>query len=233
MYKDKKILALITARGGSKGIPQKNIKPLAGLPLIAWTIKTALKSSYIDSLILSTDNMEIAKIAEDYGCKVPFMRPAQYAQDESCSMSVILHALAEYDDHFDYLLLLQPTSPFRTTTHIDDIIQYAIDNVEAQVVSVNRVKKSPEYLFHIDKNNALHSCLPSSKQVRRQDMLATYEHNGALYISDINYLKANQSYLTKDTKAFVTEGIINLDLDTQADLDLAEYYIEKRKIKTP
>src|SRR5690606_9725040 len=128
MFGDKKVLGLITARGGSKGIPRKNIKLLGGKPLIAWTIDAALKSRYIDRLILSSDDNEIISIAKSLNCDVPFVRPSELATEISSSMDVVLHALDHVGEFFDFLLLLQPTSPFRTSEDIDAIIESCIKN---------------------------------------------------------------------------------------------------------
>src|SRR5690606_696725 len=178
MYNDKKILALITARGGSKGIPGKNTKLLGGKPLIAWTIEEALKSRYIDNLILSSDCDDIIATALSYGCDVPFVRPPELAADDSSSMDVILHALQVLNQNYDYLLLLQPTSPFRKSSDIDGIIEFTMRNNFDLSISVSKVKKSPAYLYKIEDLKLI-PYIEATVQLRRQDMPSTYEHNGA------------------------------------------------------
>ena len=230
MLKTKKILALITARGGSKGIPYKNIKPLGGKPLIQWTIEAALASKYIDKLVLSSDDAAIIKVASDAGCSVPFVRPQELATDTSTSMEVILHALENVGGDFDCLLLLQPTSPFRTVEHIDAMIEFAINQNADMVISIARVKKHPAYLYQLDGDN-LKPFFSTHHQLRRQDMPLTYEHNGAMYFSKIDFLKRVKSYNVEQAIGYEMSGIANLDIDEQDDWDYAEYVIERGKLR--
>lgn len=221
MYKDKRILALITARGGSKGIPGKNIKPLGGKPLINWTIDAAKSSEYIDRLIISTDSEDIAQIAQNAGCEVPFIRPAELATDKSTSMDAIMHALSSVGDNYDYLLLLQPTSPFRKVEHINAIIQQGIDTKSKMTVSVTESKKHPAFMFS-QENGVLASVVKNEQHQRRQDMPKVYEHNGALYFSEIPYLKMVKSYNCQDVRAFEMGLIDSIDLDSPMDWLYAE-----------
>ncbi|MCO5113694.1 MAG: acylneuraminate cytidylyltransferase family protein [Bdellovibrionaceae bacterium] len=230
MYKNKTILALITARGQSKGIPRKNIKQLGKHPLIAWTIEAAKKSKYLDDIVLSTDDNEIAAIAEQYGCKVPFIRPNHLALDTSTSMDVILHALEEVNKQYDYLLLLQPTSPFRSYQDINGIIETTIDQNALMSVSVIKQRKPPQYSFMIC-DNKLKQIIPSTTQLRRQDFPLTYEHNGSLYLSDTSFLKKEKNYLNNKIIPFIMEGLgASVDLDTMDDWLYAEFLIEKNLI---
>ena len=225
MYKNKKILALITARGGSKGIPKKNIKDLGGKPLIYWSIDEAKKSRYIDKLILSSDSAEIIDIAKARGCEVPFVRPAALAEDESTSMEVILHALSLVGD-YDYLLLLQPTSPFRTVEHIDAIITMCLDIEASMMISVKKVKKHPFFMYESDAGY-LKPLLGFRTQMRRQDLPAVYEHNGALYFAEIDFLKHVKTYNVPQAKLFEMSDIESIDIDDISDWDYAEYLIAK------
>ena len=226
MYNNKKLLALITARGGSKGIPDKNIKLLGGKPLIAWTIDEAKKSKYIDRLILSSDCENIQEIAKQFSCEVPFSRPKELASDTSSSIDVILHALDNIYEEFDYLMLLQPTSPFRTVADIDKVVEESIDSNIELMVSVAKVKKHPSYLYKIE-NNKLIPYIETNKQLRRQDMPATYEHNGAIYFSTVDFIKKNKTYNSVEAVGFEMFGSGNLDIDTYEDLEYAEYLINK------
>lgn len=231
MYKKNSILALIPARGGSKSIPKKNIKSLAGKPLIHWTIDAAYQSKYIDRLIVSTDDEEIAAEAERRACEVPFIRPSILAQDDTGSIEVILHALDTISDKYDFLLLLQPTSPFRTSDDIDAIIEFAIDNDVPAAVSVALAKKHPMYLYEILEGK-LKPFIPGAKnQVRRQDMPPAYEHNGALYIASTDFLRNKQSFNSEEVYAFPRVGRINLDIDTLEDWNYAEYILTKGDFK--
>ena len=227
MYRRNRILALITARGGSKGIPRKNIKPLGGKPLICWTIDAAMGSKYIDRLILSSDDEEIIHTAENANCEVPFVRPYELARDETSSMDVILHALAEIKESYEYLLLLQPTSPFRTAADIDGIIETCINKNAKMMVSVARLKKHPAFMYHL-KGPYLESFFDVREQLRRQDMPTAYEHNGALYISTVEFIKKVKSYNVPEAMAFEMHGMVNIDIDEPTDWEYAEYLLFKK-----
>ncbi|AGF79647.1 CMP-N-acetylneuraminic acid synthetase [Desulfocapsa sulfexigens DSM 10523] len=229
MYKQKKILALITARGGSKGILKKNIKLLGDKPLICWTIEAALHSQYIDRLILSSDDFEIIEIAKMANCEVPFTRPKYLAEDETSSMDVIMHALEQIEEEYDYLLLLQPTSPFRTTQQIDNIIATCLDEECGMMISVARLKKHPMFMYRLN-GQYLESLMDTQQQLRRQDMPAAYEHNGALYLAEIDLLKRVKSYTIPEAYAFIMTGVANLDIDDQEDWQYAEFLIEKGQV---
>lgn len=227
MFKDKKILGLIPARGGSKQIPRKNVKPLGGKPLIYWTIAAARKSAHLDRLIVSTDDKEIARSASQQGCEVPFLRPSSLAKDESGSIEVILHALGELEQEYDYVLLLQPTSPFRPPGVIDRFVEFAINKSADAAVSVCRAPKHPSYLFEI-VDNQLSPCMEgATKQVRRQDMPKAYQHDGALYLATPSFLHCVGSFNHPGIYAFEQEGIATLDVDTPEDWDYAEFAIDK------
>jgi N-acylneuraminate cytidylyltransferase len=229
MYKQQRILALIPARGGSKGIPRKNVKKLAGKPLIQWTIEAAKQSKYIDRLILSSDDQEIIGVAQSLDCEAPFVRPPELALDTTSSMDVIMHALDHIGQNdalsFTHLLLLQPTSPFRETSHIDQIIEQCIDKSAEMMISVNRLKKHPSYMYYLD-NGYLTSFQPVKQQLRRQDMPVSYEHNGALYFSEISVLRKTLSYNYAAAMPFEMSKSASLDLDEPADWDYAEHLIK-------
>lgn len=229
MINNKRILALITAREGSKGIPGKNIKPLGGLPLICWTINAAKESKYIDKLVLSSDGLEIIRIAHQYGCDAPFIRPKELAKDETSSMEVIEHALASLPEKFDYLLLLQPTSPFRTPNDIDLFIESSISKRIS--VSVCKLKKHPMYMYYIENEKLVPFFENGSLQLRRQDMPPAYEHNGALYLAEIETLSREKSFNTPHTAPYITTGDINIDIDTPDDWNYAELVAKRWSVK--
>lgn len=229
MIEGKTILALITARGGSKGIPGKNIVDLGGKPLIAWTIEAAQKSAYIDRLILSSDDTGIIHVAKQFGCEVPFVRPATLALDVTPSMDVILHALNALEASYDYLLLLQPTSPFRTTEHIDQAIKHLFKKKAVSVVSVSRTKKSPDLIFYQEETGKLIPIIKSDERVtRRQDARPAFEYNGAVYFTNIEYLKQVKSYKTPDTVGVELTDFVDIDIDSPEDLEYARYLAEKK-----
>jgi len=227
MVKGKTILALITARGGSKGIPKKNIVDLGGKPLIAWTIEAAQQSQYIDRLVLTSDDSEIIRVAKQFGCEVPFVRPAELALDTTPSMDVILHALDSLDTQYDYLLLLQPTSPFRRTQHINEAVEFLLKTEANSIVSISPVKKSPELIFYVAENGALKPVVESTHTTRRQDSKPAFEYNGAIYLTHIPYLKKVRSYKTPETRGIELSNFINLDIDEPKDLAYARYIVEK------
>lgn len=222
MYQGKSILALITARGGSKGIPRKNIKTLAGKPLINWTIDAAKKSKYIDRLILSSDDDEIIEQALISGCEVPFVRPDYLAADDTRSMDVIIYTLENLNSEYDYLLLLQPTSPFRTTEQIDQIIKQGIDTASSVTVSVTESKKHPAFMYTLDREKLV-PVTKKIKQERRQDMPHVYEHNGALYFAKVPHLLKVKTYDGDNVSAFVMNALSSIDLDEAIDWEFAEY----------
>ncbi|ASK35492.1 CMP-N-acetylneuraminic acid synthetase [Alcanivorax sp. N3-2A] len=222
MIEGKSVLALITARGGSKGIPGKNIKPLAGKPLIAWSIEAARASRYLDRLVVSSDAGDILEVARRYGAEVPFTRPEALAADDTGSMEVILHALQALDQPYDYLLLLQPTSPFRTAADIDDALEQTVREGASLTVSVARLKKHPMFMYKVEGGKLVPFLDNAGTQLRRQDMPAAFEHNGALYIARVPYLLQARSFNTPEATPYVMDGPVNLDIDTPEDWEQAE-----------
>ena len=223
MYLGKKCLALIPARGGSKGVPQKNIRKVAGRPLIAWTIVEAKKSKYIDSLVLSSDDEVISKIAKDWGCDVPFIRPSEFARDETPGIDVVLHALEKLPE-YDYLILLQPTTPLRTVQDIDGCFEFFIKQNANVCVSVSEVSKTPYWMYTLNEENHMKPILDSNFP-RRQDFPKVYSLNGVLYIADTKWLMEHRAFVTKETFAYKMCSSRSLDIDTEWDMKLCEYIL--------
>jgi N-acylneuraminate cytidylyltransferase len=226
MYDNNTILAIITARGGSKGIPRKNIKLLSGKPLICWTIEAARQSKYIDRLILSSEDAEIIRIAQQAHCEAPFVRPKELAEDTSSSIDVIMHALDHLEQQYDYILLLQPTSPFRTVKDIDAMITKCFQVNAGMMVSISKIKKHPSFLYQLD-GIYLKSFLATKTQLRRQDMPPTYEHNGAMYLAQTDLFRKVKSFNIPECAGFEMFGRGNIDIDEQDDFDYAEYLLNK------
>ena len=221
-----RVLGLITARGNSKGLPRKNILPVGGKPLIAWTIEAGLAANSIDRLVLSSDNEEIMDTAKEYGCDVPFRRPDHLATDEAGSMEVILHALEELPG-YDYLVLLQPTSPLRTYYDIDEAFNHIVETGADACVSVCEAKESPYLMFSMDELSRLNSLLPDVHETqRRQDLKPAYLVNGAIYIAKSDYLKREGGFFGKDTVACKMPRSRSLDIDTQDDFDIFKEFIK-------
>ncbi|WP_339261586.1 acylneuraminate cytidylyltransferase family protein [Lysinibacillus sp. FSL K6-3209] len=221
-----KVLAIIPARGGSKGVPRKNIKVLAGKPLIAWTIEEAKKSKYITRTILSSDNEEIIQIAKEYGCDVPFVRPTELAQDDTPGITAVLHAL-EQCEGYEYVVLLQPTSPFRTVEDIDNCIEYTINQQAKFCVSVTEAEQSPYWMYTIE-NGKMKPIIEQDKlATRRQDLPNVYVLNGAIYVARVEDIIEKKTFLTEETTSFIMSNDNSLDIDTVLDFEISEYLIGK------
>ena len=223
MYEGKKILAIIPARGGSKGIPHKNIINLCGKPLIAYTIEAAQKSMYVDTVLVSTDDIEIQRISEQYGAMVPFLRDAMIATDKATTISVVVDAvqrLSMNGENYDVVILLQPTSPLRTTEEIDVAVDVFFQNDMQGVVSVNAVETSP-FLLRTIEGHRLQRIISESSTIRRQDMPTYYEVNGAIYINHIREIDENLSF-NDNPIPYIMNREHSVDIDTWDDLEMAK-----------
>jgi CMP-N-acetylneuraminic acid synthetase len=229
MYKGKSFLAIIPARGGSKRLPGKNIKKIAGKPLIAWTIDAALKSKYIDKVIVSTDDESIKKIAREAGAEVPFDRPAEISSDTATSVDVILHALENVERDFDFIVLLQPTSPLRNSGHIDEAIEFLIQKNANAVISVGRIDHSLKWVNTLPESLAMDNFLTGDLAFQRsQGHDDYYILNGAVYICSTRKLKEEKSlFLKSNIYAFVMGKQSSVDIDNEDDFDYARYLLEK------
>jgi CMP-N,N'-diacetyllegionaminic acid synthase len=228
MMKSKRVLAVIPARGGSKGLPGKNIMNLHGKPLLAWTIEEAQKSKYIDRIILSSDDEEIIRVAREWGCEVPFVRPMELAQDHTPGIDPILHAI-QFCAGYDYVVLLQPTSPLRTVEDIDGCISFCLDNQASACVSVTAVDKSPYWMYTLNSSYQLSPLIQTDNLIaRRQDLPEIWALNGAVYVSNTTWLVQSKTFLTEDTLGFVMPMERSMDIDSKMDFDLAEFLLSRR-----
>ena len=224
------ILAIIPARGGSKGIPRKNIRPLAGKPLIGWTIDAAKQASCIDRLIVSTDDDEIASAALELGADVPFMRPTELAFDETPGIAPVLHAIEQLPE-YDWVLLLQPTSPLRSADDIDGIWQFCQERSAPSAVSVCEVGKHPYWMYHLNTAQCLEPCFTGKLEVtRRQELPQAYALNGALYLAQTDWLIKNKNFIGDDTLGYVMPFERSADLDTPEDWRWIEDLMEQRHL---
>lgn len=226
MKKKPKIFALIPARGGSKGIPRKNIKSIAGKPLIGWTIEAALRSQLLDEVIVSTEDEEIAAVARQWGAQVPFLRPAELAQDDTPGMAPVLHALEQLPE-FDAVLLLQPTSPLRTTQDIDACISLAHTLQASAAVSVCEPEKHPYWMYRLSDDQRLRTLIDAPNVSCRQDLPPVYGLNGALYYACADWLKQHRTFVTDETVAYLMSRERSVDLDTLFDWKLAELLLKE------
>ncbi len=232
MIADKRVLAIIPARGGSKGIPDKNLKILGDKPLIAWTIQSALKSSYIDQVIVSTDSDRIAEVAREYGAEVPFKRPDEFASDTATASDVITHAITHFEktaNGYDWFVYLQPTSPFRTTEQIDlAIAALSRDSNAETVVSVREVTEQPMWMKTVSPDGYLNSLLEAeSEHIPRQGLGIVYILNGAIFVSTCSGYVKNHSFYFGNTLPYIMNLSSSVDIDTPEDWQTAETLLQK------
>ena len=230
------IIGLIPARGGSKGIPGKNIALCGGRPLLAYTAVAALSAKSLGRVILSTDDPAIASVGKEWGVDVPFVRPTELASDTASSLSVMAHALKcvqSAGTHVDAIVLLQPTSPLRVARHIDEAVSLLLDSGADTVVSVMEVphRFNPPSLMRIEENT-LHSLIEGGDFVlRRQDLPTLYARNGPAILVIRPAQIATGHFYSGKTVPYVMPSIDSLDVDTPEDLELAEAIISHRLSK--
>lgn len=230
MYKNNKILGIIPARAGSKGVSRKNLRLLADKPLLTWTIEAAKSSAYLDRILLSSEDDEIIKVAKDYGLDVPFKRPVELAQDDTPSIDPVLHALNELrDENYTHVVLLQPTSPFRTGADIDAAIKLCLDENAPSCISVTETVLPPWWMFRLDTQKKLLPIIDTEQiPLRRQDAPKAYQLNGAIYVSNCDYLKKQNSFICPETIAYVMPSNRSMDIDSELDFALAELIIKTK-----
>jgi N-acylneuraminate cytidylyltransferase/CMP-N,N'-diacetyllegionaminic acid synthase len=224
-------LAVIPARGGSKGVPRKNLRLLAGKPLIAWTIEAALGAPSLRRVIVSTDDPEIAQVARRWGADVPFRRPSALARDETPGIEPVLHAVEWLAQHGGYqpdeVLLLQPTSPLRTARDIEAAIRLGRQTNADAVVSVTPVHEHPYWTKQLEPDGRLTSCAPPEEAgLRRQELPPRYVVNGAIYLVRSSVLLAAHTFYTERTYGYVMPRERSLDIDTSWDFRLAELVLQ-------
>lgn len=233
MFKGRRFLALIPARGGSKGLKDKNIRQLNNKPLLAYTIEAAKESRIFDRIIVSTDSEEIAAVALKYGAEVPFMRPKELATDTASSMDVLIYTielLQESNDKYDYVALLQPTSPLRTSQDIVGAVNLLIEKNANSVVSVCKVEHSPLWSNTLPEDLSLKDFIrPEIRNLRRQDLPIFYRLNGAIYIVKVSYILESKDFFGQESYAYIMPVNRSVDIDTELDLVLAEVLLQHEK----
>jgi len=230
--KKETIVAVITARGGSKGIPQKNLRTILGKPLIAYSIEAALQAKTLTRTIVSTDDETIAQVSEQYGADLPFLRPQHLATDTAPSIAVLQHAvtyLAEQEGYStDIVVCLQPTSPLRSAEDIDQAVTLCLRSGADSVVSLCQAKHHPFWMKKI-VDGRVHPLIEEDEQhyTRRQDLPPVYQLNGALYVTRSKVLLDQNRMFGEHTIPYIMPQERSIDIDTQIDLKLAECILKK------
>lgn len=235
MIGDTRLLAIIPARGGSKRLPGKNILDLAGKPLIAWTIEAAKKSKYIDRVVVSTDDDQISEISKKYGADIPFLRPVELSTDKASSIDVVTHTvifLEDKNDVYDFVVLLQPTSPMRDSQHIDEAISFMNSQHADSIVSVCEVDHSPLWCSTLPEDMSMcHFLSDSIKNSRSQDLPMYYRVNGAIYICKKSRLMdENTLFFKNNVFAYLMDKESSVDIDDKMNFDFASFLVESKNV---
>lgn len=219
MFQKKRILAIIPARGGSKGIPNKNIVDVCGKPLIEYTISAAQQSQYIDRIYVSTDSISIAEICRTCGIQVSELRPSELATDQSKTIETLRYTLQLLKhEQYDYVVLLQPTQPLRLARHIDEAIQLIVPGQRESIVSVTEVSEHPIFMRSVEDNGKLKSILNMNSTIRRQDLGTLYRVNGAIYINKASDILECDISLNDNECPYIMDKAYDLDIDTEEEL---------------
>lgn len=227
MYKNKTYLAIIPARGGSKRVPRKNILQIAGEPLIGWSIKSGLNSKYIDKVIVTSDDEEILTVSKQYGVDT-IKRPIELSNDSATTFSALKHTIDNVNS-YDYIILLQPTSPLRTSEHIDEAITKIELHSADAIISVSEMEHSPLWGNTLPDNMSMNNFLSEEvKNLRSQDLKKYYRLNGAIFICKTNRLLKEESFFIKDNIfAYIMDRKSAIDIDEFIDFEIAELYLNK------
>lgn len=227
MFKNKTFLAIIPARGGSKRLPRKNILDLNGKPLLTWSIEAGLKSKYIDKVIVTSDDDEILEVSKKIGADI-IKRPKALANDTATTFDAIKHTI-ENIEKYDYIILLQPTSPLRTQKHIDEAIEELFVKNANAVVSVCEMEHSPLWSNTLPKDNSLSNFIQTQiKNQRSQDLETYFRLNGAIYICSIKHLLSEKTFFIKNNIfAYKMSRENSIDIDEKIDFELAKLYMKE------
>jgi CMP-N-acetylneuraminic acid synthetase len=236
MYNNKLILGIITARGGSKGVPRKNIRPLVGKPLIAHSILVGKASKYIDRLVLSSDDAEIIEVGKSYGAEAPFVRPSYLATDTMKSLPVLQHVIdfceRQENRKYDFIALLEPTAPTRITEDVDRCIEIATKNNADSVVGVVEAgHMHPVRATKIVDGKMEPFCMPEPEGLRRQDQEKVYYRNGSVYVFKRESLMEKNSLWGAIRLPYIMPPERSVNIDEEADFLVAEYFLKKREGK--
>jgi len=220
------LLALIPARGGSKGVHRKNIRPFSGKALLQWTIDAAKAASCVDSVVVSTDDQEIADLAKAGGAEVPFLRPAELATDTAPAIATVLHALEKLPEVGD-VLLLQPTSPLRTAEDIEAIVALRQSAGCESAVSITPSSKHPAWMYSLSEQKQSAPILPKGITDRRQELPEAYTLNGALYLATRRFLLREGRFIAPETVGYVMPAERSVDIDNPIDWLWGEFLVRQ------
>jgi CMP-N,N'-diacetyllegionaminic acid synthase len=221
MIGERRVLAVVPARGGSKGVPGKNLRTIGGVSLLHRAIGVALESSFVDRVVVTSDDTSILRHAEEVDGVTTLMRPATLAADDSAMWPTVVHAL-DHSDPTDVVVLLQPTSPLRLAADVDEAIELLHSRGVASVVSVSPVTKSPFWMYTLDTDGRMHPILPPNEATSRQSLPEVHAVNGAVYVVDAEHLRRTHRFVDDDTLAIVMPPERSVDVDTPLDLAIAE-----------
>ena len=225
------IIAIIPARGGSKRLPGKNIKDLAGKPMIAWTIEAALDSSVFDHIFVSTDCEKIAEIAKKFGAEVPFLRPAELASDTATTNDVVTHLVnwfeKEYDKKVSKTAILQPTSPLRSALHIEEAMTLMKGKSAKAVISVCELEHPIQFCNQLGPSGSMAEFIKPHNIKRTQDLEPYYRLNGAIYLFDREYVNRLNEIYSEGAYSYIMSSKLSIDIDVEDDFKLAEFFMNK------
>lgn len=218
-----KVLGLIPARGGSKGVLNKNLQKVGGRSLVGRAVAAGRAASCLDRIILSSDDPEIISAAIAVGCEVPFIRPAHLSTDEARAIDVVRHALETLPESYDLIVLLQPTSPLRAAEDIDGAVRLCVESGAPACVSVVEPDKPPHWTYAMESGGRLRAMLPAAGPgTRRQDLPAVYAINGAVYVARVDWIMEHESFMGPGTIGYVMPKERSVDVDDELDLVIAE-----------
>lgn len=222
-------IAIIPARAGSKRLPGKNIKLLAGKPMIAWTIEAALNSKIFDHVFVSTDGEEIAQVSKEYGAEVPFLRPDELASDEATTNDVVTHLVEwferKYNKNVGTITILQPTSPLRNTQHIIEAMQLMKDKSAKAIISVCELEYPIQFCNKLGSDGSMKDFIKSENNKRTQDLERFYRVNGAIYIYTRCYVGFLNNIYSDGSYAYAMNRSCSIDIDSEYDFELAKFLI--------
>jgi CMP-N,N'-diacetyllegionaminic acid synthase len=228
-----RVLGVIAARGGSKGLPRKNVLPLGGKPLIAWSIEAAAQSEMLTDCVVSTDCDEITAAAEAAGGQVPFRRPDELADDTASIIDVVLHAVDEMGGGYDIVVLLQATSPFRTVADIDDCVRRLLTTGAPSCITVCKSCKSPYWMMLRHENGELNPLISDDRGEiisRRQDLSQTYQPTGAVYAARVDWLRDSGNFYGIGMQSILMPPERSVDIDSQLDFSVAQTCLETTSV---